>query len=213
MGKRSAVLDLAASQSKLSSLLSDADVVLLGYSPGSLHRFGLSPEQLERDYPHLIIGCLSAWGWSGPWMNHAGFDSIVQAASGIAAECGAPPGSSGAPGVIKPGALPVQALDHSSGLLLAAGLLDLLSQKLSGRVEVSLIGAAERLFSYPRVAVGEPATTSRDASLTIPCAYGLVTIPPPPVLLNGNYLTGKILRYGESRPEWQNMGLLHVLSI
>lgn len=98
----------------------------------------------------------------------------------------------------------MQALEHSSGLVRAAGLLNLLSQRLSGRVEVSLVGAAERLFTCPRVTVGEPSSSSGGAGLTIPCSYGLVTMQPPPILLNGEYLSGEILRYSEGRPEWKD---------
>jgi crotonobetainyl-CoA:carnitine CoA-transferase CaiB-like acyl-CoA transferase len=60
------------------------------------------------------VASLSAWGGSGPWGGRRGFDSLVQAACGIAAV-------EGTDGV--PGALPVQALDHATGYLLAAAVL------------------------------------------------------------------------------------------
>ncbi|TFI15624.1 CoA transferase, partial [Micrococcus endophyticus] len=41
MGKRSATADLAEHRTELEALLAGADVVLLGYRPGSLDRFGL----------------------------------------------------------------------------------------------------------------------------------------------------------------------------
>jgi crotonobetainyl-CoA:carnitine CoA-transferase CaiB-like acyl-CoA transferase len=87
LGKRSAFLDLRdeAGARRLEELLADADAVLLGYRPGALTRFGLAPEDLADRHPGLVIAQLSAWGFTGPWADRRGFDSIVQAASGIAA--------------------------------------------------------------------------------------------------------------------------------
>ncbi|NLU68937.1 CoA transferase [Streptomyces sp. HNM0574] len=116
-GKRSATLDLArrSGQATFEELLSSADVVLTGYRPGALDRFGLAPESLADRRPGLVVGQLSAWGAPGPWHRRRGFDSLVQAATGIAATESAPDGT--------PGALPVQALDHGTGYLLAAAVL------------------------------------------------------------------------------------------
>ncbi|NED71173.1 hypothetical protein G3I51_02145, partial [Streptomyces sp. SID9944] len=46
LGKRSATLDLAAERAAFEELLAAADVVVTGYRPGALDRFGLSPEAL-----------------------------------------------------------------------------------------------------------------------------------------------------------------------
>ncbi|WP_367132637.1 MULTISPECIES: CoA transferase [Streptomyces] len=116
-GKRSAVLDLAhrADRAAFEELLARADVVVTGYRPGALDRHGLSPEALAERRPGLVVGQLSAWGTDGPWAGRRGFDSLVQAACGIAATEAAPDGT--------PGALPAQALDHGTGYLLAAAVL------------------------------------------------------------------------------------------
>ncbi|WP_193746837.1 CoA transferase [Dietzia sp. UCD-THP] len=108
-GKRSTTLDLASRVDRrvLTDLLATADVVVTGYRPGALHRFGLSPDQLAEDYPGLVIGSISAWGREGPWRSRRGSDSIVQAATGIAMV--------ESPDGVRPGALPAQALDHSAG--------------------------------------------------------------------------------------------------
>lgn len=93
-------------------LLDAADVLVTGYRPGAVEAFGL------RVPPGVVTGRVSAWGDTGPWAGRRGFDSIVQAASGIAL-------LEGHDGV--PGALPAQALDHASGYLLAAGIVDALT--------------------------------------------------------------------------------------
>lgn len=80
--------------------MSAADVVLLGYRPGSLARFGLDPDDLLARHPDLVIGSLSAWGERGPWAERPGFDSIVQAATGL--PCAAAPKTNPEPSPFRP---------------------------------------------------------------------------------------------------------------
>ncbi|EFL37011.1 L-carnitine dehydratase/bile acid-inducible protein F [Streptomyces viridochromogenes DSM 40736] len=122
MGKRSTTLDLgdATGRRVFEELLDDADVVVTGYRPGALERFGLTPEALAGRRPGLVIAQLSAWGRYGPWHERRGFDSLVQVATGIAELEGSPD---------SPGALPAQALDHGTGYLLAAGVLRALTEQ------------------------------------------------------------------------------------
>ncbi|MEV6023388.1 CoA transferase [Streptomyces sp. NPDC052036] len=121
-GKRSAVLDLAAPADRraFEELLAEADVVVTGYRPGALDRWGLTAEQLAERRPGLVVAQLSAWGAYGPWGGRRGFDSLVQVATGIAVTEGS---------VDEPGALPAQALDHGSGYLLAAAVLRSLTEQ------------------------------------------------------------------------------------
>ncbi|MFI9241011.1 CoA transferase [Streptomyces sp. NPDC053086] len=121
-GKRSATLDLGADPDAFEELLSTADVVVNGYRPGALDRFGLSPKALAARRPGLVVAQVSAWGAYGPWGGRRGFDSLVQAATGIAV-------TEGAAG--EPGALPAQALDHGTGYLLAAAVLRALTEQSS----------------------------------------------------------------------------------
>ena len=60
--------------------------------------------------PNVIEVCLDAYGWSGPWAGRRGFDSLVQMSSGIA-DAGMTWANAN-----KPTPLPVQALDHATGL-------------------------------------------------------------------------------------------------
>ncbi|MFE2049133.1 CoA transferase [Streptomyces sp. NPDC059459] len=144
-GKRSAALDLTRHQEEFEELLRTADVVVTGYRPGALDRFGLTPEALAARRPGLVVARLSAWGADGPWAGRRGFDSLVQAATGIAV-------IEGAAG--RPGALPAQALDHGTGYLLAAGVLRALTEQSyegGGRyVGVALARTAAWLTGGPR---------------------------------------------------------------
>jgi crotonobetainyl-CoA:carnitine CoA-transferase CaiB-like acyl-CoA transferase len=154
--KQSAVLDLASDRDVLEELLTTADIVVSGYRPGALERFGLDAESLaDRG---IIPATLSAWGVEGPWSSRRGFDSIVQAASGIA-WLSTKDGSA-------PGALPAQALDHSAGYLLAAGIMTSLRRRREDgtiwAVRTSLARMAVELLDLPRAA--RPDTDAADPS-------------------------------------------------
>ncbi|WP_280917440.1 CoA transferase [Streptomyces sp. SPB4] len=137
-GKRSALLDLARADGRavLEGLLGEADVVVTGYRPGALERFGLGGAELLARWPGLVVAELCAWGWDGPWAARRGFDSLVQAGYGIAAACG----EDGRPGV-----LPAQALDHGTGYLMAAGVLKALAEGGGRLLRFSLAGTASWL--------------------------------------------------------------------
>lgn len=130
MGKRSALLDLRDQQQRtiFERLLDSADVVVTGYRPHALDSFGLDAASLAARRPGLVVATLDAWGSVGPWGAYRGFDSIVQAASGISV-LEAADGVAGAADV--PGALPAQALDHATGYLLAAGVLQAVKRQLA----------------------------------------------------------------------------------
>ncbi|MEU5220537.1 CoA transferase [Streptomyces sp. NPDC020807] len=115
VGKRTVALDLdrASDRRTFDELLDSADVLVTGYRPGALDRFGL-------DRPGLVTARLSAWGDYGPWAERRGFDSLVQVATGVAVTEGS---------TDDPGALPAQALDHGTGYLLAAAVLRSLTEQ------------------------------------------------------------------------------------
>lgn len=145
-GKRSTLLDLSSSmdRARFDSLLQTADVIVLGYRPEGLARLGLSPEGLMAQHPSIVIAQLSAWGTS----DRRGFDSIVQAESGISWVESRDDAT--------PGALPAQALDHSAGYLLAAAVMSALRRRAieggSWHVATSLRRVAAELLGMPRTA-------------------------------------------------------------
>ncbi|HZN99879.1 MAG TPA: CoA transferase [Burkholderiales bacterium] len=122
IGKLSARIDLRKpDESKiLHELVRTADVFVQSYRPGALATRGFSPENLARLRPGIVCASLSAWGATGPWRERRGFDSIVQAVSGIAHASG-----DGA----KPRLLPVSAIDYVSGYLMAFGVCVALSRR------------------------------------------------------------------------------------
>ncbi len=143
-GKRSTLLDFSEcrGRARVEELLAEADVVVQGYRPGALSRYGLAAGELAERHPHLSLVTLCAWGVNGPWAARRGFDSLVQCPTGIAR-------AEGAEG--KPGALPAQVLDHATGYLAsAAALLALAGVKLGEpprSVRLSLAQTARWLMS------------------------------------------------------------------
>ena len=84
LGKRCARLDLRTAQSQFRELLGEAHVLVHGYRADALDNLGFGTEERRRIRPGLVDVCLNAYGWSGPWRNRRGFDSLVQMSAGIA---------------------------------------------------------------------------------------------------------------------------------
>lgn len=147
--KRSALLDLDDPDDfrALQGLLARADVVVHGYRPTALARFGLDFDSLSERFPGIVVAQLSAWGTTGPLSANRGFDSLVQAATGISCIESADSGAT-------PGALPIQALDHSTGHFLAAAIsMALRAQRSRGgsySINISLARIAQELLAAGR---------------------------------------------------------------
>lgn len=116
LGKRCAGLDLRVTEDRkmFEELIASADILLHGYRPDALPDLGYDAKTLRAINPALIDVTLSAYGWTGPWAKRRGFDSLVQMSCGIA-DWGMHHAKAS-----KPVPLPVQALDHATGYLMAA---------------------------------------------------------------------------------------------
>lgn len=148
LGKRSARLDLTSPSDRqaFERLLASADLLLHGYRPGALDRLGYDAARRLQIAPGLIEASLNAYGWSGPWAGRRGFDSLVQMSAGIA-EAGMVWA-----GEARPVPLPVQALDHATGYLMAAaailGVIRRLETGCGSAARLSLARTALLLSEY-----------------------------------------------------------------
>ncbi|MGJ8561127.1 MAG: CoA transferase [Litorimonas sp.] len=126
-GKRLATLNLktSADRDTFLSLLKDADVLVHGYRKDALETLGLGEDMRRAINPGLIDVALNAYGWTGPWSERRGFDSLMQMSSGIAYKGMTWKNSD------SPVPLPVQALDFATGYLMAAAVI----RALRGRIE------------------------------------------------------------------------------
>jgi len=160
LGKRCARIDLRTGEGReeLVARLSEADVIVHGYKPGVMERYGLGPEERAAIRPGLIDVSLDAYGWSGPWRERRGFDTVVEMSCGIAAD-----GMEWADSD-EPVLLPVQALDHGTGHLLAAaavrGLVHRMSTGRGSLSRCSLARTAELLREHENPAGQETIDTT-----------------------------------------------------
>lgn len=113
--KRSVALDVRTSEGReiLGKLISGADVLIENFRPGTLDRWGITPQWLKDLRPDLVIVRISGYGQDGPCRDLPGFDRNAQAFSGlvyVTGEPDVPPQQAG---------LPV--CDYTSGLWAAFG--------------------------------------------------------------------------------------------
>ncbi|CAB3693276.1 MAG: CoA transferase [Achromobacter pulmonis] len=157
LGKRCARLDLKSADGRatLQSLLSQADVLIHGYRADALARLGLDADRRRQLNPTLVDVSLDAYGWSGPWRERRGFDSLVQMSTGIA------DAGMRAKGSDRPVPLPCQALDHATGYLMAAAALRGLTERLTtgagSTTRASLARSAQLLVTHGGLLEGGPA--------------------------------------------------------
>jgi crotonobetainyl-CoA:carnitine CoA-transferase CaiB-like acyl-CoA transferase len=126
-GKLNAQLDMRdpAQLETLRGLIRDADVFSQGYRPGSLGARGLSPEELIKLRPGLVCVSLSAFSHTGPWAGRRGFDTVVQAVSGMTLRQGELfPGKEAGPQFY-----PLSAIDYCTGYLMAFGAMVALARR------------------------------------------------------------------------------------
>ncbi|MGZ4196320.1 MAG: CoA transferase [Solirubrobacteraceae bacterium] len=198
-GKRAATLDLADAERR-EALLAGAHVLVTGYRPGALARFGLDAGDVAQRHPHLVQVSLSAWGVTGPWGDRRGFDSLVQVASGIAAECAAADGT--------PGVLPAQALDHATGYLLAAAALRALAMRAAGSAtcpaRLSLARTAHELLGARRPAAAACAATGAADPARYRVGFGDLSLIAPPGTLDQSPLRWQHGPHelGSDSPSW-----------
>ena len=72
-----------AGQEIIRGLVAKSDVLLENFRPGTLERWGLSPEELWKINPKLIVTRVTGFGQTGPYAERAGFGSIGEAMGGI----------------------------------------------------------------------------------------------------------------------------------
>ncbi|GAA1845242.1 CaiB/BaiF CoA-transferase family protein [Pseudonocardia ailaonensis] len=67
----------------LETLVSEADVLVENFRPGTLDGMGLTADRLRELNPRLVVASLSGFGQDGPWRERAAFDSVIQAMTGL----------------------------------------------------------------------------------------------------------------------------------
>src|SRR6202163_1030942 len=88
--KKSVALDLHApvAQALLLRWLPQFDIFIENFRPGTLERWNLAPQKLLEAAPHLLILRVTAFGQVGPYRDRAGFGTLAEAMTGVAAVSG-----------------------------------------------------------------------------------------------------------------------------
>ena len=83
--KRSLSLDLrqAEAQEIVKKLITEADVLIENFRPGTLEGWGLDPEHLLELNPKLIVLRISGYGQTGPYRDKPGFGVVAEAMGGL----------------------------------------------------------------------------------------------------------------------------------
>ena len=78
----SANLRVPEGQEIVRRLAATADILIENFKPGTMEKWGLSPETLHKTNPGLIIVRVSGYGQTGPYSERAGFGGIGEAMGG-----------------------------------------------------------------------------------------------------------------------------------
>ncbi len=138
--KRGIVVDLKSEEGVeiVRELLREADVLVENFKTGDMEKFGLGYETLRALNPRLVYTSIAAFGRTGPRAGFPGYETLLQAYSGIMSFTGMPDG--------EPVRTGVSFLDLTSGTLAALGtVVALYRRKETGqgaKVEGSLLQSA-----------------------------------------------------------------------
>lgn len=141
--KKSITLNFKHPKAKelLLDLVENAHVLAENFVPGTMEKFGLSPEILLKRNPKLIILRISGWGQTGPFAKRPGFGTLAEAMSGFVNQNGyedRPPLTA-----------PMSLADMVAGLYAAVATLSALHhcQENDGKGQVVDISLFDPLFS------------------------------------------------------------------
>jgi CoA:oxalate CoA-transferase len=68
---------------KVKKLISQADVLIENFRPGTMEKLGLGFDEVKKKNPRLVYGYVSGYGKEGPWKDKPGQDLLVQSLSGL----------------------------------------------------------------------------------------------------------------------------------
>ena len=90
--KKSITLDLGRDQGQelLKRLAAQTDLLIEGFRPGVMERWGLGPDDLHAVNPGLVMVRFSGFGQTGPYKDRPGFGTVAECMSGYVAMAGFP---------------------------------------------------------------------------------------------------------------------------
>lgn len=144
--KRSIHLDLTTPEgrARLGALAETAHALIVNLRPSSIRRLGLDYDTLRHFNPRIVCVALTGYGLDGPEAEWPAFDYVIQAQTGVAAMTGEPDGP--------PTLAGYSAVDNSSGIMAALGLVAKVLEGTGGQVDVSLFDVMLSQLNYKAAA-------------------------------------------------------------
>ncbi len=141
-GKRSLALDLTAAEGleALLELASRSDVFVQSLRGGTAERRGLGYDAVRKRNASIVYCTIGAYGRTGPLAGQAGYDPLIQAATGIMSVTGEPDG--------RPVRVGVSLVDQATGLWAAVAILAALREGRGRELDLSLYETAVGLVPY-----------------------------------------------------------------
>jgi succinyl-CoA---D-citramalate CoA-transferase len=145
-GKRSVTIDLSKprGQELLKRLVERVDVLVENFTPGTLERWNLAPDDLRKINPRLIVSRVSVYGQDGPYRDRPGLDRNGIALGGLLGITGFPDAPPVRPGVI--------IADYLTALFNAIGILAALVERTKSdqgqQVELALYESVLRVMEW-----------------------------------------------------------------
>jgi crotonobetainyl-CoA:carnitine CoA-transferase CaiB-like acyl-CoA transferase len=145
-GKRSVHIDLATDegQQQLGALAATAHALLVNLRPSAIRKLGLDYASMRRFNERIVCVAVTGYGLDGPAAEWPAFDYVIQAGTGLAAMTGEPGGP--------PTLAGWSAVDNSSGIMAALGLLAKVVEGRGGQVDVSLFDVMLSQLNYKAAA-------------------------------------------------------------
>jgi crotonobetainyl-CoA:carnitine CoA-transferase CaiB-like acyl-CoA transferase len=148
--KRSLVLDLHNPKARdiLLGLLRDVDVVVENFRPGTLEKWGLSPDLLRAENPRLIVARVSGYGQTGPYKDRGGFAASAEALTGLRTLVGYPDRP--------PTRVGLSIGDSLAGIFAVVGILaSIIARQNSGAGQVVDVSIVESILAVMESVIAE----------------------------------------------------------
>jgi crotonobetainyl-CoA:carnitine CoA-transferase CaiB-like acyl-CoA transferase len=149
-GKRSVTVDIATSdgQEIIRSLAKESDVLVENHKVGTLARYGLAYDDLQKINPRLVYCSVTGFGQKGPYAALPGYDYVFQGMGGLMSITGIRDG--------EPGAAPMKSgiaiSDLLTGMYASTAILAALEhRRVSGRgqhIDIALLDCVVAISSY-----------------------------------------------------------------
>lgn len=140
--KKSVVIDLASDigQTQLEELVGRSHALITNLRPSAIKKLGLTYNNLSRWNKQIVCVALTGYGLEGPYAESPAYDYVIQALTGVMALTGdpsAPPTKAG-----------YSAVDNSTGLVAAMGLLAKIVEGKGGQVDVAMYDVMLSQLNY-----------------------------------------------------------------